>query len=88
MAEKMPEIIPVLDLSLAKDPNGRLELLKQLHAALFDVGFLYIVNHDVPTNTITRLTDSLPGLFNLPAEQKALLSKLNSPHFLGYSGFA
>jgi isopenicillin N synthase-like dioxygenase len=88
MAEKMPETIPVLDLSLAKDPNGRSELLKQLHAALFDVGFLYIVNHEVPINTITRLTDLLPGLFDLPAEQKALLSKLNSSHFLGYSGFA
>jgi isopenicillin N synthase-like dioxygenase len=88
MAEKMPEIIPVLDLSLAKDPKGRSELLKQLHAALFDVGFLYIVNHDVSTNTTTRLTDLLPGLFDLAAEQKAFLSKLNSPHFLGYSGFA
>jgi len=88
MAEKMPETIPVLDLSLAKDPDGRSELLKQLHAALFDVGFLYVVNHDVPADTITRLTSLLPRLFDLPAEQKALLRKLNSPHFLGYSGFA
>lgn len=88
MAEKMPETIPVLDLSLARDPDGRSELLKQLHAALFDVGFLYIVNHDVSVDTITRLTSLLPDLFSLPAEQKALLTKLNSPHFLGYSGFA
>lgn len=88
MAEKMPETIPVLDLSLARDPDARSELLKQLHAALFDVGFLYIVNHDVPVDTITRLTSLLPDLFSLPAEQKALLTKLNSPHFLGYSGFA
>ena len=88
MADKMPETIPVLDLSLAKDPNLRSELLKQLHAALFDVGFLYIVNHDVPAETITRLTSLLPALFNMPAEQKAPLTKLNSPHFLGYSGFA
>ncbi|GAB7335416.1 hypothetical protein MBLNU13_g07787t1 [Cladosporium sp. NU13] len=88
MAGEMPETIPILDLSLAKDSNLRSELLKQLHAALFDVGFLYIVNHDVPTDTITRLTSLLPDLFDLPAEQKALLTKLNSPHFLGYSGFA
>lgn len=88
MAEKMPETIPILDLSLARDPDGRSELLKQLHAALFDVGFLYIVNHNVPADTITRLTSLLPGLFNLPVEQKASLTKLNSPHFLGYSGFA
>lgn len=30
----------------------------------------------------------LPRLCDLPAEQKAGLSKVNSPHFLGYSGFA
>jgi isopenicillin N synthase-like dioxygenase len=55
---------------------------------LFDVGFLYITNHGVPQNTITTLTDLLPPLFALRNEEKAALSKLNSPHFLGYSGFA
>jgi isopenicillin N synthase-like dioxygenase len=84
----MPKSIPVLDLSLASDPDAKLALLKQLHAALFDVGFLYVINHDVPVDTISRLTNMLPDLFGLPAEQKARLSKLNSPHFLGYSGFA
>ena len=88
MAGQAPDLIPILDLSLMKDPDSRPALLKQLHAALFDVGFLYIINHDVPTDTITRLTSLLPDLFRLPAEQKARLSKLNSPHFLGYSGFA
>lgn len=87
MAEKT-ETIPILDLSLARDPNRRSDLLKQLYAALFDVGFLYIVNHDVPADAIHCLTSLLPDLFSLPAEQKALLTKLNSPHFLGYSGFA
>jgi isopenicillin N synthase-like dioxygenase len=84
----MPKSIPVLDLSLASDPDAKLALLKQLHAALFDVGFLYVINHDVPVDTISRLTNMLPDLFGLPSEQKARLSKLNSPHFLGYSGFA
>jgi len=88
MAEEMPASIPILDLSLARDPNNRSGLLKQLHEALFEVGFLYVVNHGVPTETIGRLTSLLPDLFELPAEQKAVLSKLNSPHFLGYSGFA
>jgi isopenicillin N synthase-like dioxygenase len=88
MAEKMSDGIPILDLSLANDPDARLALLKQLHAALFDVGFLYVINHDVPFDTISRLTTMLPDLFGLPGEQKARLSKLNSPHFLGYSGFA
>lgn len=84
----MADEIPVLDLSLAKDPAARPGLLKQLHAALFDVGFLYVVNHDVPAFKIDRLTDLLPALFDLPPNEKAALSKLNNPHFLGYSGFA
>lgn len=88
MADKPSETIPILDLSLAKDPNTKPDLLRQLHSALFDVGFLYIVNHDIPNGTVSHLTSLLPNLFNLPSELKARLSKLNSTHFLGYSGFA
>ncbi|KAF7188833.1 putative 2-oxoglutarate-dependent dioxygenase [Pseudocercospora fuligena] len=80
--------IPVLDLSLAPDPKQKPQLLKQLHTALFEVGFLFIINHGVKRQTIDNLTDLLPSLFALSESEKASLSKLNSPHFLGYSGFA
>lgn len=80
--------IPILDLSWASDPCKKAELLKQLHSALFDVGFLYIRNHGVARRNISALTDRLPALFALSDQTKATLSKLNSPHFLGYSGFA
>jgi isopenicillin N synthase-like dioxygenase len=79
--------IPVLDLNLAESEERGL-LLSQLRDALFNVGFLYIKNHGVAQSTITGLTGLLPRLFDLPLESKARLSKLNSPHFLGYSGFA
>lgn len=80
--------IPILDLSWAEDEQKKPLLLEQLRSALFDVGFLYIKNHGVPQTTISNLTDRLPALFDLPACERAALSKLNSPHFLGYSGFA
>ena len=80
--------IPILDLSWADKSSKRPLLLKQLRAALFDVGFLYIKNHGVPDRTISNLTYKLPLLFDLPASERAALSKLNSSHFLGYSGFA
>lgn len=80
--------IPLLDLSWADDNNKKPELLRQLHSALFDVGFLYIKNHGVAQSTIDNLTKLLPSLFDLPEQERASLSKLNSPHFLGYSGFA
>ena len=79
--------IPVLDLSFATSHNRGL-LLDQLRNALYNVGFLYIENHGVPQPTISALTDLLPPLFDLPLESRAGLSKANSPHFLGYSGFA
>ncbi|KAF2248417.1 Clavaminate synthase-like protein [Trematosphaeria pertusa] len=80
--------LPVLDLSMAQDPEQKATLLEQLHDALFNVGFLYIKNHGVPSQTISNLAALLPALFNQPAEAKASLTKLNSPHFLGYSGYA
>ena len=86
--EKVGPAIPVLDLSWADSPAQKPELLKQLHSALFDVGFLYIKNHGVPRSTIDNLTSHLPALFNLPEKDRGALSKLNSPHFLGYNGFA
>jgi isopenicillin N synthase-like dioxygenase len=80
--------IPILDLSWAEDTNKRPALLQRLRQALFDVGFLYIINHGVSQGKIDRLTRLLPRLFSLSPEEKAELSKRNSPHFLGYSGFA
>jgi isopenicillin N synthase-like dioxygenase len=82
--------LPVVDLDLAQanNPRSKQQMLEQLHDALFNVGFLYIKNHGVPQEKIRALTSRLPALFDQPSEAKASLSKLNSPHFLGYSGFA
>ena len=51
--------LPVLDLSKANDPEQKKELLEQLHDALFNIGFLYVKNHGVPSETISNLV-SLP----------------------------
>ena len=80
--------IPILDLKISEDPERRGLLLGQLRDALFNVGFLYITNHGVPEETISQLASRAPALFNLSDASKSSLSKLNSPHFLGYSGFA
>lgn len=83
-----PSSLPILDLHLAEDPVERPVLLAKLHDALFNIGFLYIKNHGVEEHIITELTEKLPALFDLPRNVKSSLSKLHSPHFLGYSGFA
>ena len=80
--------IPILDLKISEDPEQRGLLLEQLRDALFNVGFLYIKNHGVPEQTISELASHAPALFGLSDNRKSNLSKLNSPHFIGYSGFA
>ena len=80
--------IPILDLSLAGDPSTKPLLLARLYDALFNVGFLYIQNHTIPDAKIEALTSRIPSLFDIPDDEKARLSKKNSPHFLGYSWFA
>lgn len=80
--------IPILDLSLATDPEERPQLLAQLHDALFNIGFLYVRNHSIPQSTIDDLIEILPSLFQLPDDEKLKVAKLNSPHFLGYNGYA
>lgn len=47
----------------------------------------YVKNHGEPQATILNLTDLQLSLFDLP-NKKARISKLNSPHFLGYNGFS
>jgi isopenicillin N synthase-like dioxygenase len=80
--------IPILDLGLAEDPSQRNILLGQLRDALFNVGFLYIINHGVEEETILNLATRMPELFCLSDLDKNELSKLHSPHFLGYSSVA
>lgn len=80
--------LPVLDLALASNSSTRHVLLGNLKSALFNTGFVYIVNHGIPPETITGVTSYVPAIFSLPSESKAELSKRNSPHFIGYSGFA
>ena len=80
--------IPVLDLKLSEDPSQRNLLLDQLRDALFSIGFLYIKNYGVPDGIIRDLVRQAPEVFSLSDLSKSKLSKINSPHFLGYSGLA
>jgi isopenicillin N synthase-like dioxygenase len=79
--------IPTIDLSRAKNPVTKDKVLQDLRHAILNVGFLYISNHGVPADVTRKLVDALPRLFALPNEEKAKIALINSPHFLGYSGF-
>ncbi|KIX94112.1 uncharacterized protein Z520_10138 [Fonsecaea multimorphosa CBS 102226] len=79
--------IPTIDLSLASSAATRPKLLADLRHALFEVGFLYLSNHGISPPVIQDLVGALPRLFALPDHVKRSVALVNSPHFLGYSGF-
>jgi isopenicillin N synthase-like dioxygenase len=78
--------LPVLDLSHfdgGREP--RLAFLAQLRDAARDVGFFYLVGHDVPQDLIDGVLQGSRGFFALPEADKLEIEMVNSPHFRGYN---
>lgn len=79
------ESIPILDLSLARDPQTKPELLQQLRHALLEVGFLYIKNTGIDESLVQNVIKEGKAFFDLPDEKKLEIEMKNAPSFLGYS---
>jgi isopenicillin N synthase-like dioxygenase len=77
--------IPILDYSLASNPQTKREFISQLQHALINIGFLYLCNPPVNKSDTEAIIRYAPRLFELPEETKQAIGMVNSPHFLGYS---
>ncbi len=64
------ESIPILDLSLAKDPAAKPQFLDQLRHALLEVGFLYLKNVGIPDELTQAVMKEGVSFFDLPMEEK------------------
>jgi len=64
------ESIPILDLSLAKDPATKPQFLEELRHALLEVGFLYLKNVGIPEELTQNVIKEGVAFFDLPAEEK------------------
>lgn len=62
--------IPVLDLSLARDPATKPAFLEDLRHALLEVGFLYIKNTGIPDDLVEQVIKEGKAFFDLPVEEK------------------
>ena len=62
--------IPILDLSLAKDPATKPQFLEELRHALLEVGFLYLKNVGVPEELTQAVVEEGVLFFDLPMEEK------------------
>lgn len=62
--------IPVLDLSLSRNPTTKPAFLLGLRKALLEVGFLYINNTGIDETLITEVISDGKAFFELPDEAK------------------
>ncbi|KAF7616770.1 putative oxidoreductase [Aspergillus flavus] len=76
--------IPIVDFRRLQDPLTKAEALEQLREAIFQVGFLYLINHGLES-LVKRTHEKLPELFALPTEVKERCNMINSPAFVGYT---
>jgi isopenicillin N synthase-like dioxygenase len=78
--------VPILDLSLAQDPETKPQFLEDLKKALLEVGFLYIKNTGVDEELVKDVVRLTKEFFELPMDEKLRLEMKNclplspSPH--------
>ncbi|KAL5352292.1 hypothetical protein ACLOAV_002239 [Pseudogymnoascus australis] len=77
--------IPILDLSLARDPGTKPKFLEELRHALLEVGFLYLKNVGIPEELTERVIKEGVGFFDIPLEEKLKIEMKTAASFLGYS---
>ena len=75
--------IPILDLSMAKDPITKPTFLVSLRNALLHVGFLYLKNTGIDENLIQDVMSQGKAFFDLPAVKKNEIRMSNCASFLG-----
>eukprot|EP00192_Tetraselmis_astigmatica_P025157 CAMPEP_0117680032 /NCGR_PEP_ID=MMETSP0804-20121206/18121_1 /TAXON_ID=1074897 /ORGANISM="Tetraselmis astigmatica, Strain CCMP880" /LENGTH=405 /DNA_ID=CAMNT_0005489473 /DNA_START=486 /DNA_END=1699 /DNA_ORIENTATION=+ len=76
--------VPVLDLSLLERSDTRTEFLELLRDTCHTVGFMYVVNHGVPLETLDGALQASQEFFALPEEEKMQIHHSKSAAFRGY----
>ena len=71
--------IPILDLSLAKDPATKPQFLEELRHALLEVGFLYLKNVGIPDELTQAVIKEGVAFFDLPVEEKSVPNVFSIP---------
>jgi isopenicillin N synthase-like dioxygenase len=72
--------LPVVDLRASSG-----QLRGSLREAAHEVGFFYLIGHDVPDALVSRVLDAARKLFELPQADKDAVAMVRSPHFRGYT---
>ena len=77
------EAIPILDLSLSRQPETKPAFLESLRNALLEVGFLYISNTGISDDLTKDVIQQGKAFFDLPEDKKLEIQMNKCPSFLG-----
>lgn len=77
--------LPILDLSLADDPDTAEDFRAELRRVTHEIGFFYLTGHGIPDAEFSRIIDVAQRFFALPEDEKLAIENTNSPHFRGYT---
>ena len=77
--------LPIVDLSLAENPDTAEQFRLTLREATHDVGFFYLVGHGVNPTLSAAVIEVARDFFALPDEEKRAIENVHSPHFRGYT---
>lgn len=69
--------VPILDISLARDPATKAAFLQDLQNALLGVGFMYIKNTGIDDALTNKLVSLAKAFFELPQEEKLRIEMKN-----------
>jgi isopenicillin N synthase-like dioxygenase len=78
--------LPVIDFALlsGKEPQ-RQQLIEKLGQTARDIGFFYLINHNIDRELLDNVQRVARAFFALPQEEKLKVTMANSPHFRGYN---
>lgn len=80
------ETLPTLDLRRFNAAGAdRSRFLEDLRAAAREVGFFYLVGHEIEESLVRDVLRVSRRFFTLPEEEKLAIEMVNSPHFRGYN---
>lgn len=77
--------IPIVDVGpLVKGDQAAADVAQQLHKACHEVGFFYVANHGVPTQTCQAVLQEAHAWFALPEHIKKQILIKPDTHYRGY----
>lgn len=77
--------LPIIDLHELDNPETRENFYKKLRFIAREIGFFYLVGHNISADTREQLLTTTKQFFALPKAEKDIISMEYSKHFRGYT---